>query len=136
MKRGWKAGTKVIFPREGDQGLNQLPSDVVFAVEEIPHAVFKRQGAHLHMNCNMTLEQALTGYTVDVQTLDGRHLHIGVNDVVKPGYVKIVPGEGMPESKTPNVSGDLVLTFQVHYPTYFTEQQKKLLKQAFALSPQ
>lgn len=34
VKPGWKKGTKITFPGEGDEGPNVLPADVVLVVAE------------------------------------------------------------------------------------------------------
>ena len=47
VKPGWKAGTKITFPKEGDQSPYSEPADVVFIVKEKPHPIFTRDGADL-----------------------------------------------------------------------------------------
>jgi len=41
----------------------------------------------------------------------------------------------MPISKTPNKKGSLFITFTLEFPTYFSENQKSLIKQAFENKP-
>ena len=38
--------------------------------------------------------KALGGGTVDVRTLDGRTLRVPLKEVVRPGYERVVAGEG------------------------------------------
>lgn len=67
-----------------------------------------------------------------IQTsLDNRLLKIAIHEVVKPGYERIVKGEGMPNSKDPSIKGDLIIRFFIEFPTSLTSQQKDLLQQAF-----
>src|SRR6267154_2715421 len=40
---GWKSGTKVRFPKAGNEQPNGEAQDLVFVVEEKPHAVFTRE---------------------------------------------------------------------------------------------
>lgn len=47
IKRGWKEGTKITFPREGDETPTNIPADVVFVVKDKPHPVFKRNGSDI-----------------------------------------------------------------------------------------
>lgn len=47
VKPGWKAGTKITFPSEGDEGPKGLPADLVFVVKEKPHPALTREGNHL-----------------------------------------------------------------------------------------
>jgi DnaJ-class molecular chaperone len=62
------------------------------------------------------------------KTLDNRTLRVPVTEVVAPGHVKIVPGEGMPISKTPTRKGDLKIKFNVVFPTTLTRAQKDQLR--------
>ncbi|KAJ3029389.1 UNVERIFIED_CONTAM: DnaJ sub B member 13 [Siphonaria sp. JEL0065] len=127
VQKGWKNGTRVTFPQEGDQGPNKIPADLVFIIKELPHPSFKRQGNDLVLTTNLTLGQALTGTIVTVQTLDERTLQIPVNDVVHPNYVKEVAKEGMPISKSQE-RGKLLLKFNISYPTFLNADQKKAIK--------
>ena len=69
----------------------------------------------------------LYGRTLYGRTLDGRQLSVRMDDVVSPGTVKVVTGEGMPISKTPRVRGDLVIRFDVKFPRVLTGAQKQAL---------
>jgi len=69
---GWKNGTKITFEREGDERPGVIPADIVFILNTKPHPRFERDGDDLIYTANITLEEALTGAEVEVQTLDGR----------------------------------------------------------------
>ena len=43
VKPGLKAGTRITFPKEGDQGPNNIPADVVFVLEYLEHPRFVRK---------------------------------------------------------------------------------------------
>ena len=47
VKPGWKAGTKVTFPKEGDRLPGSVPADVVFVIRDKPHLLFKREGSEI-----------------------------------------------------------------------------------------
>jgi DnaJ-class molecular chaperone len=57
VKPGWKAGTKITFPREGDQSPNTIPADIVFIIKDKPHQFFKRDGCDLIYNANISLKE-------------------------------------------------------------------------------
>uniref|UniRef100_A0A7S1WB97 J domain-containing protein n=1 Tax=Alexandrium catenella TaxID=2925 RepID=A0A7S1WB97_ALECA len=129
IKAGWKAGTKVTFGGEGDEiGNSGKAQDVVFVIREKKHATFTREGSNLLHHARIPLVDALTGFKIDVPTLDNRILRVNVRDVVTPSYTKIVQGEGMPSSKTPGTKGDLIITFDVQYPRSIDESAKEQLK--------
>lgn len=133
VRPGYKSGTRITFTEAGDQAPGTVPADVVFIVAEKPHERFKREGNNLVFVATIPLVSALTGFVVDVLTLDERLLSVPINDVVHPAYEKIVPGEGMPLTKSPEKRGDLVLRFKVVYPEHVSTKQRDLLRQAFPL---
>lgn len=132
VKPGWKKGTKVTFPNEGDEGHNIIPADLVFVIAEKPHAKLKREGTNLVYTCRISLADALTDCAIEVPTLDSRTLSIPCPEVVAPGYEKSIVGEGMPLSKTPNQRGDLVIRFHIVFPEYLSEDKKVTLRRLLA----
>lgn len=129
IKPGWKKGTKITFPGKGNQQAeNTAPDDLIFVVDEKPHAFFKRDGNDLVVTQKILLLEALVGKTLNMTTLDGRELTIEVTKVVKHGYVLVVPNEGMPISKEPGKKGNLRIKFDVMFPSRLTTQQKHELK--------
>ncbi|CAH1800025.1 unnamed protein product [Owenia fusiformis] len=130
VKRGWKPGTKITFPQEGDQGPNNVPADIVFIVKDKPHNRFRREGVDLVYTANIPLGKALTNTVIEVNTLDDRVLHVPINDIVNPKYTKSVPKEGMPYSNDPETKGDLIITFDIEFPTQLSPDQKELIRKA------
>lgn len=57
IKRGWKEGTKITFPREGDETPTNIPADVVFVVKDKPHPVFKREGSDIIYPAKISLRE-------------------------------------------------------------------------------
>jgi len=129
VKPGWKSGTKITFPEEGDEAPGVIPSDVIFVLEEKPHLYFKRDGDTLIYTANISLAQALTGVKIELPTLDGRRLNVEIRDVISPGFQKIIPGEGMPLQKNPEQKGNLVIKFNIKFPMSLSDEQKKRLKE-------
>ena len=57
VKPGWKEGTKITFPKEGDQHPNRVPADIVFTLKNKPHQNFKRDGNHLIYKHKISLKE-------------------------------------------------------------------------------
>lgn len=57
VKRGWKEGTKITFPKEGDQTSNNIPADIVFVLKDKPHNIFKRDGSDVIYPARITLRE-------------------------------------------------------------------------------
>ncbi|CAI0414851.1 unnamed protein product [Linum tenue] len=128
VKPGWKKGTKITFPDKGNEQPNQQPADLVFMIDEKPHNVYKRDGNDLMIHHRVTLAEALGGTTASIDTLDGRTLSVPVTDIVSPGYELAVAREGMPIAKEPGNRGDLIIKFEVKFPTKLTMEQRAGLK--------
>lgn len=130
VKPGWKKGTKVTFQNRGDEKPNTIPADVVFVLDEKPHALFVRDGNDLVHTVRLSLKEALCGSTISIKTLDGRPLNIALQDeVISPDTQKVVPNEGMPITKAPGKRGNLRLKFKIGFPTRLTKEQREALSQ-------
>ncbi|KAK4396117.1 DnaJsubfamily B member 13 [Sesamum angolense] len=134
IKPGWKKGTKITFPEKGNEQRGVIPSDLVFIIDEKPHSVFKRDGNDLIVTQKISLVEALTGYTVQVTTLDGRNLTIPINNIVSPTYEEVVKGEGMPIPKEPGKKGNLRIKFNIKFPSRLTSEQKTGIKRLLTSS--
>lgn len=128
IKPGWKKGTRITFPEKGNQEPGVTPGDLIFIVDEKPHAVFKRDGNDLIMHKRISLLDALTGKTIKLTTLDGRDLRIPIKDIVKPGHEEVIPDEGMPISKEPGKRGSLKIKFDIKFPSRLSSDQKSDLR--------
>ncbi|KAK2162917.1 hypothetical protein NP493_1496g00014 [Ridgeia piscesae] len=130
VKKGWKPGTRITFPEEGDQGPNNIPADIVFILKDKQNMRFRREGTNLIYTAEISLGSALTGTVIEVLTLDDRLLSIPINDIVDPSYRKEVPGEGMPISGQPDKRGDLIIEFDINFPSKLVPFQKELIRRA------
>lgn len=57
IKRGWKEGTKITFPKEGDATPDNIPADIVFILKDKPHSHFKRDGTNMVYTANISLKE-------------------------------------------------------------------------------
>ena len=131
VKPGWKAGTKITFPQEGDQVAGKIPQDIVFVVKEKPHLDFTRVGNDLYYTAHISLKEALVGTTLSIRMIDkivakyqlmgDRLTPYGTGSdrptgITSPRTEIRIPGKGMPISKTPGQYGDLVVKFDIQFP--------------------
>jgi DnaJ-class molecular chaperone len=130
IKAGWKAGTKITFQKEGDVRPNIIPADIVFILKEKPHPFFKREKDNLVYSADITLKQALCGVKLSIPTLDGEQTTIQINEPLSPDRVHVVAGKGLPNSKT-GLYGDLLVKFNIQFPTTLEKNQKEFIKSAF-----
>lgn len=121
VKPGSDEGVIATLEGQGDQGVHTLPGDVEIDLVVLPDELWSREGNNLLFKHEITLAEALCGKIVEVPTFDGRELSIGVTQVVSPGDSKTVPGEGI-------LGADLIICFDIKFPTTLTMEQKKALK--------
>ena len=127
VKPGWKAGTRITFTQEGDRKLGILPADIVFTVRDKVHPHFKRDSDNnLVYVVKLNLKDALCGCLLQIPTIDGRVLPIQVNEVIQPGTQKRIPGEGLPIPKLGGQRADMIIAFDVSFPTQLSCDQKEL----------
>ena len=117
-----RSGESIRLQGEADQVPDQEPGDLVFTLEQAEHATFERKGADLRAVLDMTLVEALCGFSrIVVRHLDGRGIHMvhpkKDRQVLTPGQVIKMQGEGMPIKRSES-KGDLYLIIQVKFPDY------------------
>ena len=128
VKPGWKSGTRITFNQEGDQSPNALAADVIFIIKDKPHPYFKRDGSDIKYTAKLSLREALScNATVKVPTLDGEPLTLAVREIVRPTTQKRLTGRGLPLSKEPHKRGDLVVFFDIQFPTTLPESTRQKL---------
>jgi len=75
----------------------------------------------------ITLIQALkSNISFTIDTLDKKKLKVYVTDVISPTYEKVMKGEGLP--KTNGERGDLIVKFDIKFPTKLSDEQKSELQ--------
>lgn len=118
---------------------DQEPGDIIFGLVQTEHETFKRSGADLLAEIEITLAESLCGFSrVVVKHLDGRGLHIQHPQpnarVLQPGQAIKVVGEGMPHKKK-ELRGDLYLVIKVKFPDHEWLEDKQALAKLKELLP-
>ncbi|KAL4819423.1 hypothetical protein BDW67DRAFT_154531 [Aspergillus spinulosporus] len=127
IKPGLRTGSKIKYRGVGDQeeGGRQ---DVHLIVTEKEHPNFKRHGDNLITTVDLSLKEALTGWTRIVRTIDGKSLRVSKPGPTPPGYEEKFPGQGMTISKKPSERGDLIVRVNVEFPKSLTSSAKEVLR--------
>mmetsp|Transcript_17583 Transcript_17583/g.60826 ORF Transcript_17583/g.60826 Transcript_17583/m.60826 type:complete len:1027 (-) Transcript_17583:210-3290(-) len=140
IEKGAKHSTKLRFAAMGNESPNADPGDVIFVLQQKEHNVFKRKGADLLLQRDISLVEALVGFSFTVTQLDGRELLVvsAPGQVVRPEaapgvpFVMAVADEGMPKAGNPFDKGRLFVLFTIVFPPAHSLSVEKcaLLKQA------
>ncbi|KAN0061674.1 Type I HSP40 co-chaperone [Thecaphora frezii] len=131
IDKGMEDGQQITFKEEADQAPNTVPGDVVIVIDEKPHPRFKRRKNDLFIDVEVDLLTALAGGKVLIEHLDDHALSVEIpaGEVIKPGSIKVLRGQGMPSYRHHEM-GDLYVNLSVAFPDTLPESSFKLLEQA------
>src|SRR3954452_21173156 len=123
---GADTGTKIKLTGKGPGG-----GDIVVTTRVLPDATFTRKGADLERDLTLTLEQALLGADVTVETLKGRVV-LTIPAGTQPGRTFRLRGQGMPRFKVGG-HGDLLIRGKVVRPPPPSDAEKPAGRSFFDL---
>lgn len=131
VEKGAPDGHEVRFKGASEQSPGQVPGDVIVSLRQKENSTFKRKGNDLHMTMEISLKEALTGFTRTVKQMDGRDIEVVETGVTGPYSTKIVKGEGMPKHGVPSETGDLKIQMKVKFPKKLTPEQAETINTLF-----
>ena len=93
----------------GHQHPDKQNGDVIIAINELPHPIYKRSGQNIIVEKKISLIDALTGFKFSLKGLDGKTRTIKCSKVIdKKEWV--VNGKGLND-------GHLIFHFDVEFPS-------------------
>jgi DnaJ family protein A protein 2 len=103
---------------------------VIFILQETKHEFFERDGESLIMQKTVPLANALTGFSFELQHLDGKKVIIETPPgmIIQPDSVLEVADQGMPVYNYPFEFGSLFVKFHVAFPTQLATEQIEQLR--------
>jgi DnaJ-class molecular chaperone len=124
IPRGVKDGQQIRL--SGKAGTGPDAGHVYLRIRVAPHPVFTRRVDDLHRELPITLEEALLGAEVPVETLKGRVL-LRIPPETQNGRVFRLTGRGMPRFKAEG-AGDLFVRVRVVLPVGLSEADRSRLR--------
>jgi len=116
IEAGMIDGQETKFTAEGEPHLDGEPGDLILKIKTQPHPLFERRGDDLYTNVTISLHDALVGFTIELQHLDGHMVSVTRDKITWPGARIRKKGEGMPNYENNNLHGTLFITFDVEFP--------------------
>jgi DnaJ-class molecular chaperone len=131
VPQGVNDGEAIVLENQGNSANESIRGDIRIIIDIEDNMSFKREGNDLYYSVYISLKEAICGFSIAIQHLNGKTLNINnmTNPtVIKPNYKKIVPGLGMIRS---GQTGNLVINFTISFPDGYSadiiEQLKNLL---------
>lgn len=85
----------------------------------------ERSGLNLIYKKTISLKQALTGFTFELEHLNGKSYKINNTSIIKPGYKSVVQNMGMIRGEK---RGNMIINFDIEFPKNLSDKQKEKLK--------
>jgi DnaJ-class molecular chaperone len=76
LEKGVANGHTVTMSGAGDEFHDKASSDILFTFLEVPHKTFTRNNNDLAVKVQLSLEEALVGFSKEVRHLDGRQVKV------------------------------------------------------------
>lgn len=116
VEPGMTDGQETRFVAEGEPHIDGDPGDLLLRIKTMPHKSFERRGDDLYTNVTLSLHDALVGFSMEIEHLDGRKVAISRDKITWPGARIRKKGEGMPNYENNNLQGTLYITFDIEFP--------------------
>ena len=123
IPQGIDDGEIILLSGMGNRGPNNTFGDVELTIHIIDHDTFRRRDNELHCLKEISLKDALCGFTIEINHLCGKTLRLNNLQnkcVIQPVYVKEVEDYGMIKN---GKKGKLFIHFNVFFPETLTEEQ-------------
>lgn len=125
---GVRTGSKVRLSRQGGTGRGGVQAgDLYLKIEVQPHPTFERDGDDLKVTVPVDLYTALLGSKISVPTLE-RPVELTIPPETGNGRVFRLRGLGMPQIRSPQERGNLLVTVQVQLPRNLSDEERKLFQ--------
>jgi len=128
LEKGMPDGHEIVSPSDSDENPGEEPGDLIFKITTLPHRHFVREGNNLRLTHKITLLQALVGFNITLDHLDGHKVTLERDGVTPPGFVQVLQKEGMPIHGKPSEFGSLYVTYSIEFPKTLSEDQKEAFK--------
>lgn len=117
----------LVLQDKGNSVNESCKGDVRISIQLQNTTPFRRQGLDLIYKKTVSIKEALCGFSFEITHLNGKILSLNNKTsptIVRPNYKKSIPNLGMIRD---NVSGNLIIEFDVEFPESLTTAQIQAL---------
>ncbi len=124
-------GMVVNVPGKGNAAVhNGVNGNIQVFIEEEPNDTFIRDGNNVLYNLLLDFPTAALGGDVEIPTIEGKKVKIGIEPGTQPGKTLRLRGKGLPSVQGyGNTTGDLVVNVSVYVPKTLTHEERKVMEQ-------
>ena len=127
IEKGSKHGEKLRFRDQGNMQPGCSTGDIIIVLQQEKHPLFKRKGADLLIQREMSLVDSLCGFNFEIEHLDGRKIIVESEpgEVIRDESVMVVKDEGFPVKGDAGEHGHLFVEFTIDFPANNTISSAK-----------
>ena len=116
IEKGSYNGDKIKIDGKGNMTPGMITSDIIIILREKEHDLFKRKGDDLLLKKDISLVDALCGFTFIVKHPDNRELVITSDKIINENDLKCIESGGMPIKGDSFCNGKLFILFHIIFP--------------------
>lgn len=132
IEKGTKDGDVLLVEKGYDERTDGLVHDIAFRVTVLRDPRFTVEGNNLRTNMEITLQEALSGFTKEFKHIDGSILKISNRTpVTNPNQIIMVRNKGLFFEKYSERQGNLLIKIKITLPTSLTPEKLALWKEFF-----
>lgn len=122
IKPGTANGMGIVLREQGNEHPMKVFGNLIIIFNVLKHEIFERKGNDLYYTKELTLKEALHGYSFIIDYLNGKKLNIKLTEVTtQPNTIRNFPNYGMSIIDTENSRGTLFIVFKVVLPETCSE---------------
>ena len=123
LSNKYKNNEQIVFEGESDQEVGvDMFGDLIIVISYKKHPLYEYDNNYnLILNKDITLGQAICGMSFDIDHLDNKKFSINCKEIINPNSKKVIKGKGI------NSSGDLIILFNIIFPTSLSDERKLYL---------
>jgi DnaJ-class molecular chaperone len=112
----------IIIRDKGNMVSDNCKGDIKIFVKVTNNTEFKRVGLDLLIEKEISLKDALCGFSFELKYINGKSYTLNNNsgNIIEPEYKKIIPNMGL---KRENHTGNLIIHFHITFPKHLTTEQ-------------
>ena len=118
----------IIMENKGNLYLNNNTnnySNIKIIIYLIPHTLYQRNGLDLIYKKQISLKEALIGFSFNLNHINNKNYKITSNEIISHNYEKIINNMGFLRD---NFIGNLIIKFEIIFPKELSQSVKKELE--------
>ena len=112
----------IVLKNKGNVLSEDIKGDVKIVIKIINETNFKRNGLDLILEKNISLKEALCGFSFEIKYINGKSYTLNNNkgNIIPPEYKKIYKGMGLTREE---YKGNMIIHFHIEFPESLTTEQ-------------